>query len=72
MFRQLAATISSNANRYKSLIACRLMAGRLKSAYRRSGAYGCHYQTYRDVLWEIQLRAVAIQGEELDRKWAES
>lgn len=72
MFEKLAATITKNAPCYRTIRGCELMGRRLKWAYNRAGAYGVDYSKYRNALWEIQLRAAELRGQEYDAKFAAS
>lgn len=59
-FEKTAQTIIKNAAGYKSLAACRLMAGRVKEAYAASGSYGCQRHLFQEALAAIQDRGTEL------------
>lgn len=60
-FLRLAATITRNARRYRTITACRLAMARVKVAYARAGSYGCEWHEYQAAINALRDRIDMIQ-----------
>lgn len=63
-FLRLAASITRNARRYRTITACQLAMARVKKAYERAGSYGCEWHDYLSAVEALQDRVATIHRDQ--------